>query len=109
MWNLLNPGEHNTPGIVRKLQLKWGAGSASQLGSSLIDGENVSNSAIKVAGDVAGQREVFQAFDKTPRLPIKRKSAVLGLNGEVRVDLIFPDDLSVLHAMGKALIRNTPL
>ena len=48
---------------------------------------------------VVTQCEVCRAFDKAPHLPIAGTSMVAAFNEKLQVDLLFLDDLIVLHIM----------
>ena len=49
--------------------------------------------------EVANQCDVCKAFDKAPHTPIAGTSTVAMFNEKLQVDLLFLDDLIVLHIM----------
>ena len=103
--------------ISRQLYLNWDHASSRQLERILVDPDGANKLLLDVAGDVVGQCEVCQAFDKSPRLPVAKMSSVSRMmslpcmpwmrtrstraqfNEGGPVDLLFVADVAALHAM----------
>ena len=79
--------------------MNWGRSSASQFKRFLVDAENGSNTAPRVADKVANHCGVCQVLNNAPPLPTAGTSKVPASIGKVRAVLPILDDVITLRAM----------
>ena len=82
-----------------KLHVTWGHASAQQLKRVLVDSEGNNAHFPTSVDEVPAQCEVRQAFGKAPHTPGAGAPTVAMVNERLQADLLFPDDIVVLHAM----------
>ena len=88
----------NARGVVRKLHVDWGHGSARQLKRSLLEAGGTKKRPLELAGEVVGRCETWQAFDAATHLPVAGTWAAFSRDGEIQVDLSFLGDVIALRA-----------
>ena len=92
--------------ITMKLHANRGYASATQLKRVPVDSAGGMSHLVNQVGQVLETCDVCRAFDKAPHIPIAGATAVSAFNEKVQVDLLFVDDLVVVHAMD--VFRSTP-
>ena len=85
--------------IVRKLHVNWGHASSQQLKRAMAEADGRANSLIQYVDEVVGNCDVCKAFDSAPAIPVAGTSSVSAFNEKLQVDLLFLDDIIVLHVL----------
>ena len=93
-------GEKSDPKeIVRGLHVNRGHAASQQLKRTMAEADGKANRLTPLVDDVVRECEICRAFDVAPTTPASGTSSASSSNEKAQVDLLFLDDLIVLHVL----------